>query len=243
MPLELRRVLEESAGHLLTRDGLVVVGATYLGLLPGAVALDALLPATSGIGKTLRSTPSADLSPEFALLVVASTMSVQAVVSIGATRTFVVNDPASLDWALLTDDLPSVFRNLLLCGLLYTTLVVIGASVFGIGAIYVAVGLYVWNAAVVLEGAGPVKALRRSWELTEYDRGAVFFLLIAVVAVYLGAIVGAGLVADVLPAPMGPPVRLLGVAAGVVFAYATTARAYDQMTHGDVGVVDADAVE
>ncbi|MHB9285405.1 hypothetical protein ACKVMT_00010 [Halobacteriales archaeon Cl-PHB] len=154
---------------------------------------------------------------------------VQLVLRVGAIRTFVGDETEALPAEHFTRRLVYVLVNLVVGAILYGLAVVVGLVLFVLPGIFLAVALFFYNYAIVVEDENVFEAFATSWELTKGNRLRLFLLglIVAIASTIAGTLAGfvglLGPTADVL-------VQSLFGAAVTVFGVAVAAQAYRQLT-------------
>lgn len=256
--LAIGRALREAGGRLARPLGPAVVGAYLLVGFAGAVATTSLVAAVvprvrafliENTGATPADFPSTDpsplalgLEPVTAIGLVLVTALLAETVNVVAIRVF-VDDARSLP--------EGAFRELRATALvsfvansLAAVAIFVGFLAFLLPGIFLAVAFYMVRAVVIVEGAGVVPALRRSWRLVAGNRLRVLLVLLVVVLFRQTATLP-GAAAEGTPLP--PTVAAaLGVVVGAVvtaFAAAVAARVYVQLAGIDAATAGPRADE
>lgn len=162
------------------------------------------------------------------------------VVRVGAIRWFVGDGTGQVEAALFTRRLAWTVVNLVAGAVLYVMAIVVGLVLLVVPGIFLAVALFFYNYEVIVEGENFVDALVNSYALTAGDRLQLF--LLGLVFALLGAVIGLAGTPSLLPGRLLPAVVGATISSAFgVFALATAANAYRQLTEEDP-VAEADMV-
>lgn len=178
--------------RVMTRGGAMLIAAYFLVQLAIQVSSQSLI--MSIVSKSASQEPMSAATP-FALDLpvaisgglIALLMVVSLVLGIVAMRAVY----ADIDRVPTADHTRRLARTafvLVVVGIIYCLAVLIGTIFLIIPGIFIAVSLVFVNVIVVIEEAGPIEALERSWELTSGNRIRLFALGLVIGGV--GFIVG-----------------------------------------------------
>ena len=241
MSLSVTTAVRTGAARLLSRTGalLTAVYATLLAVyqlsINGLIA--GVLPA-GGSGPASVATYPAPVAV-YGLAVLACFVALSAV-TVVAVRTFVAGRTDTVPREFYTRRLAWATANLLVGGVVYGLLVLLGLVLLVVPGIVAYVGLIFYTMSVATEDENLVTALRRSWRLVRAEFLPVLLLVLALV-------VGAGVGGGVLGIAVGGVATVAGVAgwAGVVsaavntpltlFVLAVLSAAFAQLREGDEG--------
>ncbi|WP_247731452.1 hypothetical protein [Halovivax limisalsi] len=221
--------LSEGVTHTLSRNGLLLVLASYLLSAVSVLFLPVRTDPTPGTDVRVLRSPVIGDSVALGALVALVSGILSLYVAIVAFRTFVSGAtdrfPAGAVghrplWALV-----NVFVGYLVFGVL----VGIGFVLLIVPGFFLLVSLWFFAVSVAVEDESFVEGLERSWALTSENRLPVFFLGVLVVLT-TGVL---GWLFAIFGAPLGDVPRLLvrqfGASVGTVLGYATTATAFVQL--------------
>ena len=210
MVLQLGSALKRGASRLFSRTGAVVLVAYATTMLVYQLSFNTLLqpvlvrltptevePAATATGLVTLPVPAAVAGGLVALALLAA-----AVISVVAVRTFVARERERIPRRFLTERMAFVVANLVVGGIAFGLIVLVGTILLVIPGVVAYVGLLFMVQFVAVENVNFVTAMRRSWRLTKGNRIRIFLLLVvlfvaAFVATFvvnfgLGVALGAG---------------------------------------------------
>ena len=233
MSLNIGRALQEGIARTLSRAGLLLAVVWFvLGLLNQLAYNSAIAGVLPDVPNQPMATlgPTLPLSPTAAGAVVFVLYLGSFVVVAAALRTFVTEETDTIPTEHFTRNLVLMLVNLIVGGIVYGIAVAIGLVLLIIPGIFIAVSLFFWNVYVIVEDQNFVESFQNSWALTSGNRLMLFVL--GVVVVIVVAVVGGifGVATAVLPGIVGLAFAQIGSAFTSVFAVATAARTYLQLT-------------
>lgn len=221
MSLSITRAVRRGAARFLSRAGLLLTAvyaalfAVYQLSFNGVLAdlLPTVLP-VEGSELAVATYPAPTVV--YVAVVAASLLAVTAL-TVVAVRTFVAGRTGTVPRAFYTRRMGRATANLLLGGLVYGILVLLGTVLLVIPGIVAYVGLIFYTMYVAVEDENLVAALRESWRLVRPDFLRVLVLVLALVGgvAVLGGGIGAVAGAGVAAAGLG---GWSGVVSGVVTA-------------------------
>jgi hypothetical protein len=188
MSLQLGAALKRGATQLVSRSGAVIVLAYAATMLVYQLSFNTLLqPALSGLtppGVEAPSTGLVTLPVPGAVAggLLALSLLVVAVVGVVAVRTFVARERDHIPRRFLTERLPFVVVNLLVGGVVFGLVVLLGTVLLVVPGIVAYLGLLFMVQFVAVENVNFVTAMRRSWRLTRGNWLRLFVLLAVLVA-------------------------------------------------------------
>jgi hypothetical protein len=251
--LAVGRALSGAGGRLVRPLGPAIVAVYLLVGFAGAVATTSLFAAVVPRARTflLENTAAAPadlpptdpsplalgVDPVTAAGLVLVTALLAETVNVVAIRVF-VDDARSLPEGAF-EELRATALISFVANSLAAVAIFAGFLAFLLPGIFLAIAFYLVRAVVIVEGAGVVPALRRSWRLVAGNRLRVLLVLLVVVLFRQAATLPGGL-AD--GTPLTPTVAAaLGVVLGAVvtaFAAAVAARVYVQLAGIDAAAAE-----
>lgn len=190
MSLQLGPALKRGATQLLSRSGAVILAAYAVTMLVYQLSFNTLLEPVL----TRLTPPGADPTAATAGLVtlpvpgavagalVAVALLAAAVVGVVAVRTFVARERDRIPRRFLTDRMPFVVANLLVGGVAFGVVVLVGTVLLVVPGVVAYVGLLFMTQFVAVEKVNFVTAMRRSWRLTKGSRIRLFVLVLVLLA-------------------------------------------------------------
>lgn len=244
MSVDIGKAIEEGGKRTVAQNGLYLVVLTWVvGLLStvfGNTAAGGMfrqfqqqgMPGGMPMGGTMMG-PTLGLSPGIAWLLSLIASLVGVVVAAGAIRTFVIDDTETLPQDRFTRNLGWMLVNLIVGWIVFAIVVGIGFVLLIIPGIFLLVSLFFWAIYVVVEDENFVDGFRGSWELTSGNRIMLFVLgvLVAIIATVVSWVFGIPQLVG-LTGWIGLAIAQLGSAFASVFALATAARTFLQLSDG-----------
>lgn len=236
MSLNIGRALQEGIARTVARNGLLLVAV--MGVI-GAVNTLAYNSAMASVFSDLPDGPAAMLgptlpiSPTVAGVATAVLYLATFVLTAVALRTFVTDETRRIPREYVTRNLGWFLVNYVVGYVVFLVAVVIGSALLFVPGIFLLVSLYFWFVLVAVEDQNFVAAFRNSWSLTRGHRWSLLGLGLTVMVVGMvvyGVLFGVALVTP--PTIVLLVYAIVGAALGV-FVFATTARAYVQLTEED----------
>lgn len=217
MQLEVLTALRRGFDRLLTRSGLMLVGAMFV--------LDLVFISIPAALVSPTVTPNAFM---MGVLGIAGGILALAVVAV-AVRVFLQNETRTIPRELIRDRIGVATMNLVLGQIAATVIIGIGFFLI-IPGIYLLVSLVFWYIFVAAEDEDFIDAFRQSWVLTRGHKWRVLALIIGIGAVFVAFQLVVGLFALLLPGIFFPSV-LAGVVAAfsTIWGVAVTTDAYTQL--------------
>lgn len=231
MPIDIESAVRTGFDRTIARNGLLLAGLVFVvttvnafvgfgvanwardsGLLPpnvpfpAAMGGPAISPAVGGLVSTLAG---------LAMIVL----------TIGALRTFVTDETASLPSEYFTRNLLWPGLNFLVGIVVFGILVGIGFVLFIVPGIFLLVTLVFWTVSVAVDGTNFVAGMGNSWSLTRGHRVRLFLLGVVVVLIEVVVEIVFGVPGGVL----GVVLTQVGSALTTVFGLATLAATYNQL--------------
>jgi hypothetical protein len=206
MSLQLGVALKRGTGRLASRTGLVILAAYAVVMLVYQLSFNTLIQrALAGMlppGAPQTSVPvllTLPVPSPVAGVLVAVSLLTAAVVGVVAVRTFVADERERIPRRFLTDRLPFAVANLVVGGIVFGIVVLVGTLLLVVPGIVAYVGFLFMVQYVAVENDNFLTAMRRSWRLTKGSRLRVFLLVLVLFAVVfvvtfvVNAVVGVGL--------------------------------------------------
>jgi hypothetical protein len=217
MSLQIGAALKRGAGLLGSRAGVVVLAAYAAVMLVYQVSFNTVLATLlAGVAAGTGVDPAAGLvtlpvSVPVAAVVAVAALLAATVVSVVAVRTFVAGERSGVPRRALTDGTAFAVANVLVGGVVFGLVVLVGLVLFVVPGIVAYVGLLFMLHYVAVENDNFVTAMRRSWRLTSGDRIRLFLLVVVLLAVVF-------LVSVVANAAFGLALSPAGGVAGLLVA-------------------------
>lgn len=248
MSIDIGQAIEEGGRRTVAQNGLYLVVITWVlgvlnGLFGNTVARGmfqqfqgAMGP---GMGPGAMMGPSLGLSPGLAgvlsLLVTLATL----VVAAAAIRTFVTDDTETLPGKRFTRNLGWMLVNLVVGGIVFGIAVGIGFVLLVIPGLFLLVSLFFWSFYVVVDDENFVEGFSNSWGITKGNRIMLFVLgvLVAIISIVVSWVFGIPQLVG-LTGWIGLVVAQLGSAIASVFALATAARTFLQLTESQAAATE-----
>lgn len=244
MSLDIGQAIEEGGKRTIARNGLYLVALWWVlgvlnSLFGNTIARNFIDQFRGSMGPGAPPMGSPAMGPTLGLSTgVAWILSflvglVVLVVTAAAFRTFVTSDTESLPRERFTRNLPWMLVNLIVGGIIFGIAVGVGLILLIIPGLFILVSLFFWNVYVIVEDQNFVEGFQNSWAATSGNRIMLFVL--GVIVVIVTAILGAvfGVANAVLPGIVGLAITQIGSAFGSVFAVATAARTFLQLTEDE----------
>lgn len=232
MALRIGRAIGRGILRTLNPVGIVLMVLTFLYTLgfvasvntAVAAALPAEVQEQARIGLTL------PVSPTVAGLLMIVGMLVGTVILLAATRAFTrgSRERGSLSADLFTRRIGRALLSAIVANVIVFIAVVIGFVLLFVPGIFLAVSFIFVIFAIGVEDAGPVAALRRSWELASGNRWRLFALGL-IVGIITGLLSGIGSVVSIANPTAGQVISLVISAPLTVLGYGILADAYVQV--------------
>ncbi len=233
MPLDVGEALRTGFNRTLKRNGFTLAAAYFLvGMANTALANTFVLGLSRNYGLTMTGSPGFTLPVSLgaASVLWLVTWIFSFIVGIAAIRTFVSSETRKVPKEFYTRNMGMAVLNLLLGSIVFGLIVGAGFLFFVIPGIFLMVSLIFWNIYVIVEDQNFIEGLKNSWNLTKGNRLDVFLLGLAVIVVSLVVSFVFGLPKTMGINSIGAVIMQLGSAAVSVFATATLAAAYNQLT-------------
>lgn len=247
MSVQIIGALSDGVGKVATREGFILLSLFYVLSAVSGVINALLLPGSpSTVETSTGPIPAAGTQPSFESLLPALSAAlalslliglISVILTIGALRIFVTGE--SLSSEVFTRNLPLVFINYTLGGIIYTIIVGLGLIFLIIPGIFFMITLVFWTIFVAVEDENFVSAFGDSWRLTKGSRLQLFGLglVVTVVGVPISApfglvssgvvlLAGGGTAAQVVSSLIGP----IGSVITTMVTLGTLAAAYHQLT-------------
>lgn len=226
------RLTTRGGAKLLAAYVLVIVvsGVSYLSLIMGT------LSDSAATGQDVSFTPPLDLPVAVSGGLLVLSLVVGTVLAIVAMRAMYadINDVPTTDH---TRRLLRTVGVLLVVGIITNIAVTIGTAFLIVPGIFLAVSLYFAPAAVMIEDAGIIESLERSWELTAGNRFRLFAL--GIILSIGGSIVGGFFfILSIFVPIVGALLYLVTLGALILFGTGVQIGAYRQLA-GDTESADA----
>ena len=238
--MDIGQAIEEGGKRTVARNGLYFVAITWIlslldQLFGNTVAQSFMNQVPTGAGPAGQFGqpavgPSLGLNPAIASVLSFVLSLVGLVVVAAALRTFVTEDTETLPGERFTHNLLWVVVNLFVGLIVFWIAVAIGLVLLIVPGLFILVSLFFWEVYVAVEDQNFVEGFQNSWGLTGGNRIMLFVLGVLVVIIW-AVIAGVfGVVGAVLPGVIGLAIAQIGSAFGGVFAIATAARTFLQLT-------------
>ncbi|WP_152042863.1 hypothetical protein [Salinigranum salinum] len=192
MSLQLGSALKGGAERLASRTGVVVLTVYAAVMLVYQLSVNTLLQSllTSLVpaGADRVASPALVTLPlpnVVAGVLVVVTLLAATVVSVVAVRTFVARERERIPRRFLTDRMLFVVANLVVGGIAFGLIVLVGTILLVVPGIVAYVGLLFMVQFVAVEKVNFVTAMRRSWRLTRGSRIRIFLLVLVLFAATL----------------------------------------------------------
>lgn len=153
------------------------------------------------------------------------------VIFLAATRAFTRDSHSRgrVSAALFTRRIAPALVSAIIANVIVSLAVMIGFVLLIVPGLFLAVSFTFVVFAIGVEDAGPIEALRRSWELTSGNRWRLFALVL-IVGVATGLLGSVGSLVSIVNQPIGQVVSLLITAPLGVLSYGVLADAYVQLS-------------
>lgn len=234
MSLQIGAALRSGATALLSRTGAILLAA-YLAVLSGLQPLSntmvVRLYERAGLAEVAGAIPLAlDVPLSVAVGGYLLTTLLATYLTIVAVRTFVADAEDAFPDGALTRNIPLAILNVVVGGIAYSLLWVLGLVAFVIPGIIAYIAFIFMVPYIAVEDRHFVDALRSSYRLSKGNWIALFVLTIIVVAAsgLLGGVVGL-VSALALPQPLGQLTVVLVQAPVTLYLLAVIAAAFTQL--------------
>lgn len=239
MSLDIGSAIRNGAERTVKRNGLIIAGLLFAVSVLSSVFSSSLIQAMLDEGMIPSQYATETIPLALGLSTVSSgvllfaTMIVSTVVGIGVLRTFVSDETERVPLENFTRNVVMALLNLLVGGIAYAIILVVGFMAFIIPGFFLLVSLYFWNVFVIVEDQNFVEAFKSSWNLTQGNRLELFGLGVIVVfaALIFGGVFGllGGLLEIALGSAAATIFEQLPNAFISAFSVATLAQAYNQL--------------
>lgn len=233
MSIAIGGLLKEGFERTVARNGLLFAAIFYvITVANGVISADVSRELGSG-GATTSPAPAVGLPLAVAGVLWLVLAVVSLVVTVAAMRTFVSEETERIPREYFTRNVVWAALNLIVGGVLFGIAVGIGLVFLIVPGLFLLVSLFFWNYFVVVEDENFVEAFRSSWTTTEGHRLELFGLGVVVVIIGIVVTIVSAIPVFVLPDAAAFLVQQLGATILQVFAIATAARAYVELTGTD----------
>lgn len=247
MSVDIGQVIEEGGRRTIARNGLYLVAITWVlgvlnALFGNTVARGFMDRMGGGMGPGGQFGqpvvgPSLGLSPTIASVLSFLATLAGLVVAAGAIRTFVTEDTETLPPERFTRNLGWMLVNLFFGWIVFAIVLAIGFVLLFFPGLFLLVSLFFWTVYVVVEDENFVEGFQSSWALTKGNRIVLFALgvVVAIISVVVSWVFGVPQLVG-LTGWIGLLIAQIGSAFASVFALATAARTFVQLTGGEPAV-------
>lgn len=233
MTVDIAAVIREGVRKTTARNGLQLLGVTYVLLAVYALFVPVQTEFDPAAEEPMAAEPVLGTSASVGGLVGLLTMILSLYVAVVAYRTFASDETERIPPEATSERAVAAVANLVVGGLVFMILVTIGSIFFLIPGLFLLVSLWFFGIAIAVEGDNFVAGMRRSWGLTRGSRLELFGLGVVVFVLVVAISAAFGIPEVAIGGVVGLLIGQLGAAIAVVFMYATTAVAYQQLRDDD----------
>lgn len=187
MTLDIGKALENGFNRTFENSGLLLIGLFFAVGAVTSVMSETMIAAYGGVlpGEAVSAPLALSIPGPVAVALLTVAWIANAFLVVTALRTLVSDETERIPKEFYSRNIWWVALNILIGGVAYGLIVLLGLGLLIIPGIFLGVALFLWNAVVAVEDETFVYGLRRSWEMTSGHRWNLFIVILVVVSISL----------------------------------------------------------
>lgn len=229
MSFSILDVLTDGFRRTVAKNGLTLVLVTYALSVLYLLFLPLEMGSTAQTPESIVSSPIIGGSVWLGAAVTLVSLLLLGYVPIVAYRTFASDETEQIPRSAVRDRPFWAYLNVLVGGIVFGVLVLVGFMLFLIPGFFVLVALWFFGVAIAVENDDFIAAFKRSWGLTSGNRLRLFVLGFVVFVLLMAVSSAFAIPQSIVGGVPGVLIAQIGSAITAVYTYATSAVAYTQL--------------